>query len=104
MTSQCWARIPFSILTISTITQLAGSPVFEYLPCTMTKSPSAIIKPCSYLNEGGLALIKLNKRGVRHWSDGPIFEIPKDHAQPVPSEGVGAVDRPAASGHSQVNS
>jgi hypothetical protein len=41
--------------------QFTGSPMPEYRPWTMTKSPSATNTPGSYLSVGGVLLTKLNR-------------------------------------------
>src|SRR4029077_3523250 len=64
MTSQCSARTPFSMRTISAAIQLTGRPIFENRPCKIAKSPSATMVPRSYLRVGGRLLMR-SKRPSR---------------------------------------
>src|SRR4029077_14629727 len=61
ITSQCSARTPSSMRTMSAVIQFAGWAWPEKRPCTITKSPSATIIPDSYFRAGGMLLMRLNR-------------------------------------------
>ena len=77
---------------IKNLEEEIGFKLFERLPnCVLTGS--FISAPKSHRSV-------ILERTPRYWSDGLIFEIPKDCAEAALSQGVGAVDHPPARGHS----
>src|SRR5260370_15695190 len=70
-TSQCSANTPSAMRTMSAAIQFLGSPMPENRPWMMTKSPSAMIRPGSYLRDAGEALMRL-KRPARR---GPMWAL-----------------------------
>src|SRR4029077_13263538 len=61
ITSQCSARSPSLMRTMSAAIQFTGWPKPEKRPCTITKSFSATISRDSYFRVGGMLLISLNR-------------------------------------------
>src|SRR5579862_9847008 len=59
ITSQCSTRTPSAMRRMSAAIQFTGRPKPLKRPCTMTKSPSAKIGPCSYFPVGGKPLPRL---------------------------------------------
>ena len=61
MTSQCSFRTPFSRRTMSTTIQSDGRPIPENRPCSITKSPSAMMVWFSYRKVAGALRMRSNK-------------------------------------------